>query len=197
MRRKAVLGVCLTLGMLALSLLVLGGQAVQAKQNSKPAKGADGTETVVTATGKLVAETAGGERQYTLQDSSGKKLYYLEVGPRWFYSGTVYPLDKYANQQVTVTGEVDGPNSGKGPNANANPRTKENAKARPDAPADAPTLEVFTINNETLRAPGKPPWAGGPKNVPNHPGNKGKGHGKAKGNNGKGSGKNKGTQNKP
>src|SRR4051812_35845716 len=154
MRLRVILGAFLTMGILALCLLALGGPAAQAKQNNKPAKTAEASEDVVTATGKIVVETVGAEKQYTLQDSSGKKTYYLEVGPRWFYSGTVYPLDKYANQQVTVIGEVESAKNGKGPNANANPRAKENAKAKQDdRPADAPTLEVFKINNETLRAP--------------------------------------------
>ncbi|MFL5733496.1 MAG: hypothetical protein ACJ78Q_09870 [Chloroflexia bacterium] len=197
MQRKTVLTACLTLAIMFAGVIFLGGQAAQAKQGNKPAnaqkanKAKEASEAVVTATGKLVPQTVNGETQYILQDPSGKMLYYLEVGPRWYYSGTTYPLDKYANQQVTVTGVVDNPDNGKGPSPNANQKAKDNAKAKPAQPTDAPTLEVFTINNETLRSPGKPPWAGDPKNNPNHPGNKGQGHTKTN------NGKHKGRQNKP
>jgi hypothetical protein len=122
-----------------------------------------------------MAEVTVSDKLYSvLQDASGKTQYYLEVGPPWYYksAGKAYPLDKYANRQVTVTGVVEqakekGPKPGKG-----------NAQPKPAAPTDAPMLSVHTINGEKLRDAGRPPWAGGPKSVPGHPGSKGKGHAK-------------------
>jgi len=154
-----------------LALLMLGQQGVAAKQGTKQS-GAKAPETSITASGKVAQITVNGEGRYILQDGAGKTLYYLEVGPPWYYKSVskAHPLDKYANQQATVTGVVEqarakGPKPGKG-----------NAKQKAAAPTDAPVLSVYTINGEKLRDAGRPPWAGGPKSVPGHPGSKGKGH---------------------
>lgn len=192
MHRNMVRWVGLSFGLLIVCVLAIGAhaasaqtpaksQAKQAKQ-AKQDKAQKAPETVITATGKLVITTIDDEKEYTLQDSAGKKLYYLEAGPKWFYTSTAYPLDKYANQNVTVVGVVEGPKPAKTPNPNANPnatKEKDDAAKR----TDAPTLDVRSVNGVAIRAAGKPPWAGGPKNVPNHPGSKGKGHDKS--NNGK------------
>jgi hypothetical protein len=164
----------LTFGLLLMCLLAVGVQEAQAK-GPKPNKAQKTPEAVITATGRLVIATVGSEKAYTLQDATGVKLYYLEAGPRWYYGSSTYPLDKYANQQVTVVGVVEGAKQNKAANPKANPNA---SKAKQGKPADAPTLEVYTINGETIRGAGKPPWAGGPKNVPNHPGSRGKGHNK-------------------
>jgi hypothetical protein len=59
---------------------------------------------------------------------------------------------------VTVTGELDDGT----PPANANPANRADG---------APSFDVFTVNGETIRAAGKPPWAGGPAVVgESHPG---------------------------
>jgi hypothetical protein len=80
----------------------------------------------------------------------------LSVGPPWFW-GDAHPLTGLVGTIVTVTGTMD---EGPGPNANAK------AKA-----SDEPELDVYTVNGKTIREPGKPPWAGGPKVVgERHPG---------------------------
>jgi len=124
-----------------------------------------------------VVETVGNEKSYLLKDSSGATVYRLSAGPPWYYANGAYPLDKYANRQVTVTG-VAGTKNGNG-KALGKAKNKANPAAQQPQPA-VPELEVFTINGETIRGHGKPPWAGGPKNNPNHPGNNGNGHNKNK-----------------
>jgi len=162
-------------GVLLAALAFSGAYTASAKKAAGQSNG-KAQETVVTASGKVAQVTVNGKAYHVLQDAAGKTHYYLEVGPPWYYksAGKAYPLDKYASQQVTVTGVVEqakakGPKPGKG-----------NAQAKPAAPTDAPMLSVHTINGEKLRDAGRPPWAGGPKSVPGHPGSKGKGHNKAR-----------------
>lgn len=199
MRTNVTRCMALSVGLLMVCVLLISGRAADAKRHAEgkaqqagqPMQG-KAAEAMTTTTGRLVITTADGEKEYTLQDASGKKMYYLEAGPRWFYKSGVYPLDKYADQQVTVVGVVEGPRQNK-PNSNANPNANKPKQAK-----DAPTLEVFSINGEVIRGDGKPPWAGGPNNVPDHPGSKGKGHGKDNnGNKGNNGNKDKGGKTKP
>lgn len=158
--------------LVVLALLVSGSSA-QAKPNKpKPPKA---PENVITTTGTLVVETAGGEKSYLLKNGSGATLYRLSAGPPWYYANGAYPLDKYANRQVTVTGVVEA-EKGKAFGQAKNKNKGNPAAQQPQS--TGPSLEVYTINGETIRGPGKPPWAGGPKNNPNHPGNNGNGHDK-------------------
>lgn len=169
----AVLGATLVV----LALLV-GGSSAQAKPNKpKPHKPPKAAESVITATGTLVIETTGGQKSYLLKNG-GAPLYRLSAGSPWYYANGVYPLDKYANQQVTVRGVVEA-NKGNG-NGKANGKNKNKGNSAQQPNSTVPQLEVYTINGETIRGPGKPPWAGGPKNNPNHPGNNGNGHNKNK-----------------
>ena len=138
---------------------VAAKHAKQEKETKQPA-------TITNPAGKVVKVTASDETHYALQDAAGNNLYYLEVGPKWYYAARAYPLDKYAGQQVTVTGAIEQPNPNK-------PAKNPKAKQAPKTPLDAPVLEVYTVNNDKIRDAGKPPWAGGPKTNPNHPGNKG------------------------
>ena len=184
-----LLAAMMVAGMALVTLAPVG--PATAKQ-AKPAKNeAKQPAAVVSATGKLVKVTVGNDMRYVLQDASGKTVYYLEAGPKWYCGTAAYPLDKYAGQQVTVTGVVEQPKANKPPK---NPK----ANQAPKAPLDAPMLEVYTINNDKIRDAGKPPWAGGPKNNPNHPGNNGNANGNG---NGKGKatapGQNKDKGNKP
>ena len=58
------------------------------------------------------------------------------------------------------------------------------AKANAKAKDSGPEFEVLAVNGKTIREPGKPPWAGGPKVVgPSHPGYAGwsKNHGNGNG----------------
>ncbi|HEY0071951.1 MAG TPA: hypothetical protein VGE04_18475 [Chloroflexia bacterium] len=156
--------------------LLLSGSSAQAKPNQpKPPKPPKTPEAVITATGMLVVETADGKKSYLLKNGSGATLYRLSAGPPWYYANGAYPLDKYANQQVTVRGVVEAKNG----NGNGKAKNKGNAAAQ-QPQSTVPELEVYAINGETIRGPGKPPWAGGPKNNPNHPGNNGNGHKKNK-----------------
>jgi hypothetical protein len=96
----------------------------------------------VTLAGTLSATTdAEGKTAYTLQ--SGGTTYALEAGPAWFF-GDNHPLKAYVGKTVTVVGE----------------------KAK-----DTNEVDVESVNGKQLRAPGKPPWAGGWKRVGKvHPG---------------------------
>lgn len=94
----------------------------------------------------------------TKKDAEGDVDYYIgdvqmSVGPPWFW-GAKHPLTSLVGQTITVTGHME----------TGNP-AKANAK---DV---GPEFEVLTVNGKTIREPGKPPWAGGPKVVgPSHPG---------------------------
>jgi len=72
---------------------VAAKHAKQEKETKQPA-------TITNAAGKVVKVTAGDETHYALQDAAGKNLFYLEVGPKWYYAAGAYPLDKYAGQVV-------------------------------------------------------------------------------------------------
>src|SRR5689334_8956171 len=63
--------------------------------------------------------------------SSGGRTLRLEAGPRWFW-GDKNPLKPFVGKSVTIVGEQSGDE-----------------------------LEVQTVDGTALRAPGKPPWAGG------------------------------------
>jgi hypothetical protein len=99
-------------------------------------------EVAITLHGTIALSTdAKGKETYTLAD--GGKTYTLEAGPPWFF-GDSYPLKPYIGKSVTVVGEV----------------------------AEGTTeVDVESVDGKALRAPGKPPWAGGWKVVgEKHPG---------------------------
>jgi len=75
--------------------------------------------------------------------SSGGKTYELEAGPPWFW-GANNPLAKFVGKTVTITGEAE---------------------------AGGTEVDVEAVDGTAIRAPGKPPWAGGWKVVgERHPG---------------------------
>jgi len=128
----------------------------------KPAKAPDETKgPIETLTGTLGTRTdADGDREYVLNGTE------LSVGPPWFW-GTKNPLEPYVGKSVSVTGRME----------TDPPSTKANGKAKN---ADGPEFEVYAVNGTTVRAEGKPPWAGGPKVVgERHPGYAGWSNGKA------------------
>ncbi len=128
----------------------------------KPAKVSDDTKgPIETLTGTLGTRTdADGDREYVLNGTE------LSVGPPWFW-GTKNPLEPYVGKSVSVTGRME----------TDPPSTKANGKANN---ADGPEFEVYAVNGTTVRAEGKPPWAGGPKVVgESHPGYKGWSQGKS------------------
>ena len=99
-------------------------------------------EQSVTLQGTVRAGTdEDGDPSYEL--TSGGKTYRLEAGPPW-YHGDNHPLKPFVGQSVTVTGE---------------------------AAEGSTEVDVLTVNGTAIREPGKPPWAGGWKQVgERHPG---------------------------
>lgn len=94
---------------------------------------------------------------------SGSDSIRLSVGPPWFW-GDDHPLAPYVGTDVEVTGHVDEGT----PSEHANPRAHQNAEER--GPRE-PSFEVFSVDGNVIREPGKPPWAGGPSVVgERHPG---------------------------
>jgi len=109
---------------------------------AKPEKAADAQKAPITISGTVqLATDADGHETYTLQD--GGKTYTLDAGPPWFF-GDKYPLKPFVGKNVTIAGEA--------------------AQGSTD-------VEVDSVNGTALRAPGRPPWAGGWKVVgAAHPG---------------------------
>ncbi len=105
------------------------------QQGQQPgATGPKVAEALTEQTGTLTTQTTtDGETVYVLQTVSGDLV--LEVGPPWFW-GAHHPLAPFVGQAVTVTGlQTSGSNG----------------------------FAVFSINDQVIRGPGRPPWAGGPK----------------------------------
>jgi hypothetical protein len=114
-------------------------------------------EVTMTVTG-TVARTTDGQGRPSITITDGSTTWELSAGPPWYW-GDKNPLGAYVGKSVTVAG------------------TNEQGSSE---------LDVATVNGTTIRAPGKPPWAGGPWVVGStHPGWKpwmanskpGKGHG--------------------
>jgi hypothetical protein len=99
-------------------------------------------EVEVTLTGTIATRTtAAGESEYTL--TSGSTTVTLDAGPPWFFKDA-YPLKPYVGKRVTVVGSQR---------------------------AGSTEVDVRSVDGKELRAPGKPPWAGGWKQVgKDHPG---------------------------
>ena len=115
------------------------------------------------------AEGEDGNVAYELTSDAGTIR--LDVGPPWFW-GDDNPLEPYVGTEVDVAGRVDDGT----PSEHANQRARENAERRG---AQEPSFEVFSVDGNVIREPGKPPWAGGPKVVGDrHPGF---GHGQGNG----------------
>lgn len=140
-RRPILAGI----GILAL-LVAIALPALAAGPKSSAAPGESNkpekAEVAITLNGTIdLATDADGKETYSLAD--GGTTYTLEAGPGWFF-GDNYPLKPYVGQAVTVVGEVE---------------------------EGSTEVDVETVNGTALRAPGKPPWAGGWKRVgPLHPG---------------------------
>ena len=111
-------------------------------QGNKGNKGDKTPEVPITLRGTIAMSTDGkGRPSFSL--TAGGKTYELEAGPPWFW-GANNPLAKFAGKTVTVTGEMH---------------------------AGATDVDVLTVDGTVIRAPGKPPWAGGWKaNGEKHPG---------------------------
>ena len=111
-------------------------------QGNKGNKGDKTPEVPITLRGTIAMSTDGkGRPSFSL--TAGGTTYELEAGPPWFW-GANNPLAKFAGKTVTVTGEMH---------------------------AGATDVDVLTVDGTVIRAPGKPPWAGGWKaNGEKHPG---------------------------
>jgi hypothetical protein len=113
-----------------------------------------GPELAKTLTGTVVSsEDAKGRAVFSM--TVGGVTWELSTGPRWFW-GANNPLAAFVGQSVEVIGTYH---------------------------AGETDLDVDTVDGKTLRTPGKPAWAGGPKAVgASHPGWKdgkpGNGHGR-------------------
>lgn len=136
----------LVLALVALTILValptLAASPSPGPGKSDNAKKGKAPKTPITLTGTVATATdADGNPTYTLR--SGSTTYTLEAGPPWFF-GDKHPLKPFVGKSVTIVGE----------------------KA-----ADSNEVDVETVDGKALRAPGKPPWAGGWKAVgEKHPG---------------------------
>jgi len=111
--------------------------------SGKPDKGPkESKEPEVTVTLKgTVATAKDAEGESSYTVTVDGKTVKLEAGPSWFF-GDKHPLAPFVGKTVTITGEQSGDE-----------------------------VDVQTVDGTALRAPGKPPWAGGWKAVGSiHPG---------------------------
>ncbi len=108
----------------------------------KTAKLDKGPETTVALKGTVQEAVDGNGRPAFTMTVDGK-TWNLSAGPPWFW-GDNNPLTAYVGKSVTVAGTTH---------------------------AGDTEVDVETVDGKSLRAPGKPPWAGGPWVVgPTHPG---------------------------
>jgi hypothetical protein len=140
-RPPALLVVAIVFGLVA-AIPTLAAVASQPPGHAKDKDKDKANKAAITLTGTIEGATdSHGKATYSMT-SNGKK-YTLEAGPPWFF-GDHHPLKPYVGKSVTVVGEV----------------------------AEGSTeVDVQSVNGTALRAPGKPPWAGGWKRVGSiHPG---------------------------
>ena len=137
------------LALAGLAGAVAAVEPAEPEDESKPDKTTTGTV--------LMGETEDGRVVYLLDTGEGEPIE-LQYGPSWF-GGEFSPLHALVGEEITVGGNLrDGM-----PNENASDTAKENA-------AKAPVIRILTLD-EQKRVKGKPPWAGGPKDVGEaHPG---------------------------
>jgi hypothetical protein len=140
----AVLAIVVALPVLAASPSPSAGPAASAQApETKPSKGPKASEA------PEVQVTIRGEVR-SATDAKGRpeftlvangKTLRLSAGPPWFF-GAKHPLLPFAGKTVTIVGEQSGDE-----------------------------IDVVSVDGTALRAPGKPPWAGGWKKVGKiHPG---------------------------
>ena len=114
----------------------------QQKNAEKAAKEAKTPELAITVTG-TVQQATDGKGRPTFALTAGGKTLDLSAGPPWYW-GDKNPLAASVGKSVTVVGSHH---------------------------AGSNELDVETVDGNAIRAPGKPPWAGGPWVVgPTHPG---------------------------
>lgn len=120
--------------------------SLAADPSPKPGQGRDSDkspETPVTVSGTIRA-TTDEQGRTEYTLTSGGTTFELDAGPPWWF-GSAHPLAGLVGTSVAITGT-----------------TRGNGE-----------LDVETIDGRALREPGRPPWAGGPKEVgEKHPGYK-------------------------
>ena len=133
-------------------LVAFAGAALAASPTPAPVKPAATEGPIETLKGTVdTRKSADGDLEYVLNGTV------LSVGPHWFW-GTKNPLEPYVGKSVSVTGRME----------TGTPSTKSTTKTKVSS---GPEFEVYKVNGTTVRAEGKPAWAGGPKAVGSrHPG---------------------------
>ncbi len=152
LRWAGISGVLLALAVVLVVAMLTASQGFA--QEKAKGKEADEPKQQTEASGKVgAARDDDGETEYNLSANGGTVE--LDAGPPWFYEDD-YPLAQFVGETVTVTGES-------GTNREGEP--------------EIDVLSVTTRDGQTerIRSEGKPPWAGGPKEV----GSKHPGYGKA------------------
>lgn len=135
-------------------ILLIVAPVLGASPFPKPPKADKAPEIAATLTGTVASyEDAKGRATFTMVVDG--VTWELSAGPKWFWRAN-HPLAAYVGKTVEVAGTYH---------------------------AGENELHVTTVDGKALRAPGKPPWAGGPKVIGSgHPGWKdghpGKGHGR-------------------
>lgn len=132
-------------GVIVVAALALVLPALAADPSSRPSgspRPSKAPKVEVTIDGVVGTTTApDGEVEYTLR--AGATTYELDAGPPWFYRDG-HPLARYVGRSVTVVGE------------------------RREGSTE---IDVFSVDGQRIREPGKPPWAGGWMRVgERHPG---------------------------
>jgi hypothetical protein len=155
-RRVLLVGVAVV-AVLAIAIPVMGadpspsaGPPGQTKPDKSPnpnkpdkaAKVDKGPEVAVTVQGTVTKGTdEKGRPTYTV--TAGGKTWELSAGPSWYW-GDKNPLNAFVGKSVAIAGKTH---------------------------AGETELDVETVDGKSLRAAGKPPWAGGPWVVgETHPG---------------------------
>jgi hypothetical protein len=136
-----VLAVCAVLA--AIAIPVLAASPAPSGTPGTPAKAPKASEApeVTVTLHGVVAAAKGAGGETTYTMTVDGATVLLDAGPPWFF-GATYPLAAYVGKTVTITGSRSGND-----------------------------VEVETVDGVQLRAPGKPPWAGGWKAVGSiHPG---------------------------
>jgi hypothetical protein len=119
-----------------------GDKADKAENGDEAEETAKAPEIAVTVTG-TVAQTTDGQGRPTFTLTDGATTWELSAGPTWYW-GDKNPLAASVGKSVTVAG------------------THREGGTE---------ISVDTVDGVAIRAPGKPPWAGGPWVVgPTHPG---------------------------
>jgi len=118
------------------------GQANRAEKQAEKAAKSEAPEIDVTVEG-TVAQGTDGQGRPTFTITAAGKTWELSAGPPWYW-GDNNPLKAFVGKSVKVAGSTE---------------------------QGSTELDVETVDGTAIRAPGKPPWAGGPWAVGSiHPG---------------------------